>query len=92
MATLSRVEVQTVMEWCDRLFPDQSLHPAGRRDLGAAISLLAQYVCLMDWKYFSLFLGGSGDHSIPMIDVSRTDKATIQLTVVPEDRSQVWSI
>ena len=60
-----------VMEWCDRLFPDQRIRPVWR-DLGGAISLLAQYVCLMDWKYFSLFLGGSGDHSIPMIDVLRT--------------------
>ena len=58
------------------------------------MALLAQYICLMDREYFSLFLGGSGDHSIPMIDrrAEDSDKATIQLTVVPEDRSQVSSI
>ena len=58
------------------------------------MALLAQYICLMDREYFSLFLGGSGDHSISMIDrfAEDSDKATIQLTVVPEDRSQVSSI
>ena len=90
MRTLSLVWVETVMEWCDRLFPDQSLHPAGRQ--GPWSSNILAISMLHIWRVFLIIFGGSGDHSIPMIDVSRTDKATIQLTVVPEDRSQVWSI